>query len=435
MSEAADLRRVLLVEDDEALRAATEQALELAGFEPISFPSADRARSQLRPEFAGCVVTDIRMDGMDGLELMRLARSVDPDIPVILITGHGDVAMAVAALKEGAFDFLAKPFSSDQLSAAVRRALQSRTLVLDNRRLRSLSERADDEELLGTSEIMGKLRTIVGQIAMIDLDVLVEGETGTGKELVARALHRRSARALMPFAPVRCSSLDATGMTDLFGTDASPAATALSPIDGGVLFLDEIEALTAPLQTRLLAYLEARERQDVGDRGGVRVIAATRANLEEEVRAGRFRGDLFYRLSVLRLRVPPLRERREDVPLLFAQFIREALDKTRRKRFDLSAADRRKLLEYDWPGNSRELRSYAYSAVLNLSRTEQAMAAGSASLSERMANYERTLIVEALKQARGSISEACRTLKLSRQTLYEKIAKHGLDRDEYRGDS
>jgi two-component system C4-dicarboxylate transport response regulator DctD len=379
------------------------------------------------------MVTDIRMEGMDGLELMRFARGVDPEIPVILVTGHGDVAMAVAALKDGAFDFLAKPFSSELLSAAVGRALSARALVLDNRRLRLAAEEPGGDDLIGASEAISKLRTTVGQMAMIDLDVLVEGETGVGKELVARLLHKSSARALMPFEALRCSALGEAAAVELFGTEATEQGTGvLGRTAGGILFMDEIEALAAPVQTRLLAYLEARERDRTGDRAGVRIVAATRSNLEEEVREGRFREELFYRLGVLRLRIPPLRERREDIPLLFAQFVREALDRTRRKRFDLSAADRRKLLQYDWPGNAQELRSYAYSAVLNLSRTAHATVPAPAGLATRVASYERILIADALAQTGGSISGACRILGISRQTIYEKMAKHRLSREEFR---
>jgi two-component system, NtrC family, C4-dicarboxylate transport response regulator DctD len=409
---------------------ATEQALELAGFEPRTFASARLAHRAITSRFAGCVVTDIRMEGMDGLELMRAVQAIDPEIPVILVTGHGDVPMAVAALKQGAFDFLAKPFSTDLLTAAVRRALQSRALVLANRQLREAGEQSETDELIGSSEAMGKLRTLVGQMAMIDLDVLVEGESGTGKELIARSLHRRSARALMPFTALRCSSLGDSGLGELF--DAEGARPGLmSRAEGGALFLDEIEALAGPLQARLLAHLEQRERQ--GDaRTGVRVIAATRASLEEEVRAGRFREDLFYRLAVLRVRVPPLRERREDVPVLFAQFVREALDRTRRKRFDLSATDRRRLLEYDWPGNARELRSYAYSAVLGLPRGAAPSTKPPDTLAAQVAAYERTLIVEAVRLTGGKASEACRILGISRQTFYEKLAKHGLRLDIFR---
>ena len=431
MSDVPEQRAVILVEDDEPLRAATAQALELAGFEPQAFGSAGRARKAIGPSFAGCVVTDIRMDEMDGLELMRAVHATDPDIPVILVTGHGDVPMAVAALKDGAFDFLSKPFSTDQLTAAVRRALQSRALILDNRKLREAAEQAAPGDLIGTSEAMAKLRTTIGQMAMIDLDVLLEGEMGTGKELVARVLHRRSARALMKFTALLCSSLGESGLAGLFETrDAGPGP--LDELEGGVLFLDEIEALAPRLQARLHAYLEARERQMSEGSAGVRIIAATRVNLEEEVRTGRFREDLFYRLAVLRLRIPPLRERREDVPLLFAQFVHEALGRTRRKRFDLSAADRRRLIEHAWPGNGRELRSYAYSAVLGLPRAPAADAISPATLATQVAAFERSLILEAVQQTNGNASQACRILGVSRQTLYEKLSKHGLKLDQYR---
>ncbi len=431
MSEAGDLGTVFLVEDDEPVRIATAQALELAGFEARAFGSAEPARKAIRSSFAGCLVTDIRMDGMDGLELMRAVRGIDPEIPVILVTGHGDVAMAVAALKDGAFDFLAKPFSTDQLTAAVRRALQSRALVLENRRLRESADQEGAGDLVGTSEAMAKLRATVGQMAMIDLDVLLEGETGTGKELVARVLHRRSARALMPFTALLCSSLGDRGLVELFGAGEGDGGL-IGQLEGGVLFLDEIEALAPPLQARLLAHLEARERRIDEGRIGVRVIAATRVSLEDEVRAGRFREDLFYRLAVLRLRIPPLRERREDIPVLFARFVTEALARTRRRRFDLSAADRRRLLEHAWPGNARELRSYAYNAVLGLPQAPRSGDAAPASLAARVAAFERSLILETIEQTGGVATQACRILGISRQTLYEKLARHRLSLDDYR---
>ena len=431
MNQAEELRPVILIEDDEPLRLATAQALELAGFEPWAFAAAEAARAKIDARFAGCIVTDIRLEGMDGLELMRAAHVIDPEIPVILVTGHGDVPMAVAALKEGAFDFLAKPFSTDQLTAAVRRALQSRALVLDNRTLREAAEQAGAGELAGTSEAMASLRTMVGQMAMIDLDVLIEGETGTGKELVARALHGRSSRALMPFRAIRCSSLGDSGLGDLFGGARSEGGL-LGELEGGVLFLDEIDSLAPPLQARLLAHLEAREQHEGTSPGAARVIAATRVALDAEVEVGRFRADLFYRLGLLRLRIPPLRERREDIPVLFAQFVREALDRTRRKRFTISAADRRRLLEHDWPGNARELRSYAYNAVLGVPRVAAAVHETTGCLAARVAAYERSLLVEAIQQTQGRVSQACRILGISRQTFYDKAAKYGLRLERYR---
>jgi two-component system, NtrC family, C4-dicarboxylate transport response regulator DctD len=431
MSGPQQRHTVLLVEDDEPLRAATAQALDLAGFTPLACPSAEQALRKISAEFAGCVVTDIRMEGMDGLELMRAIQAVDPEIPVILVTGHGDVPMAVASLKDGAFDFLAKPFAVDQLNAAVRRALQSRALVLENRHLRLAADEAGSGELAGSSEAMAKLRTTVGQMAMIDLDVLLEGESGTGKELAARELHRRSGRALMPFTALRCSALGERGLGELFGTSETGPGL-MRHADGGVLFLDEIDALEISLQARLLAQLENRERQDSAERSGVRVIAATRVNLEDEVREGRFREDLYYRLAGLRVRIPPLRERREDIPVLFAQFVREALDRTRRKRFDLSASDRRRLLEYNWPGNARELRSYAYNAVLGLPRSAASETTPSGGLAAQMAAYERTILVEAIQQTGGKVSDACRILNISRQTFYEKVARHRLQLQRYR---
>lgn len=422
MTHFQDARDVMLVEDDDELRHATEEALELAGLEPQSFPSAAKALARIHTDFAGCVVTDIRMDGMDGLALMAAIHQRDREIPVILITGHGDVAMAVAALKDGAFDFLAKPFSNEQLMAAVRRALQARALVLENRALRRDGALSADE-IVGTSAAIEALRIKVGQLAMLDLDVLIEGESGSGKEIVAQTLHRRSARALMPFVVVRCSALGESSPR-LFSEDGTSLVDGAT---GGVLFLSEIEALPATLQARMLSFLEERDRAPENGPRPPRVIVASRTALDDAVREGRMREDLYYRLSVIRLRVPPLRERREDIPAMFARFVGEAIAQTRVKHFEMSASDRRRLLEYDWPGNSRELRNYAFSAVLGLQQKLPGSADPSRqTLSARMAAVERTLILEAIDAAGWNVSQACTMLGVSRQTLYEKIAKHNI---------
>ncbi|WP_423142334.1 sigma-54-dependent transcriptional regulator [Parablastomonas sp. CN1-191] len=422
MSTDLETAPVILVDDDDCLREATVQALELAGLAVQGFSGAARARARITSAFAGCVVTDIRMPGMDGLELAAALRAVDAEIPVILVTGHGDVAMAVAALKDGAFDFLTKPFSSDELVASVRRALASRALVLENRELRRQAS-VSGEEIVGTSAAMDVLRTRVGQIAMLDLDVMIEGEGGTGKETVARVLHRRSPRALRPFVAARCSALG----DGLFAAEPGGAGL-IDSAAGGTLFLDEIEALPAPAQARLIAYLDTRDASpDAADRFA-RVVVASRAPLDEAMRGGVLREDLFYKLAVVRLRIPALRERRDDIPLLFARFVGEAMDKTRRQRFALSSAERRHLLEYDWPGNGRELRNFAYSAVLGLARGGVPVGErGAPPLAKRMAAFERTLIVEALEAAEGSVSAACSELGVSRQTLYEKIERHRIE--------
>ncbi len=434
MSESSGAAKVMLVEDDASLREATAQALELAGFTPTTFESARRASLHLNSGFEGCLVTDIRMDGMDGLELLRHVQELDAEIPVILITGHGDIPMAVGALQKGAFDFLAKPFSVDQLMASVRRALQARSLVLDNRALRRNLSRST-HELDGASHAIEQLRNAVGQVAAIDLDVLIEGETGTGKELVARSLHRQSVRSRQPFVPVVCSALgEGNGAGELIGLPGESGPTGLLRQAGrGVLFLDEIDALSPPLQARLLACIEARDQAKPAGRSslmaGPRLVVASSNNLEQCVAAGQFRRDLFYRLSVLRVRVPPVRERREDILVLFAQFVQEALQKTGKRRFEMSATDRRRLLEYDWPGNVRELRNYAYGAVLNLPRSAATWSASATKLGlgQRLDQYEKLLMTDALIATQGNVSRASELLEVSRKSFYEKIAKYNLD--------
>lgn len=413
MTRASDSPDIILVEDDSVLREAVLQALELAGFVVDAFDSAVRALRYVLPSFCGCVVTDLRMDGMDGLQLFSRIRELDAEIPVILMTGHGDVAMAVRAMHDGAFDFLAKPFASDHLVATVRRALQSRRLVLDNRALRKAIADVPDG-MVAQSRAAALLRANVTQVALTRLDVLIEGEAGVGKEYWARHIHRQSNRCAQPF--VVLSAAFAAAMQDI--------VQAVDACAGGTLYLDDCDALPVAQQVRLAALLDARDRAD-SDVPGFRLVAALRhasqqASIDER---------LAQRIGALRLRVPPLRERRDDIPLLFAAFAREALDQMGRKRFEMSASDRKRLIEYDWPGNVRELRSYAFAAVLNLSRSTPRTAdeLPNTDLPTRVAQFERMCIVEALETTQGSVVRACSLLSTPRKTLYEKLARHGID--------
>lgn len=414
---------VMLVEDDAMLRAATMQALELAGFEVQPFDDAARASRHLMPSFAGCVVSDIRMAGMDGLQLFERARAVDPDIPVILITGHGDIGMAVRALHEGAFDFIAKPFATDHLAASIRRALQARHLVLDNRRLRQALA-TPQTGLIGSSRAMMHLRAMLAQLAAINLDVLIEGEAGTGKEVCARALHQQSPRAAAPFVVLPCATLAGTAVIE----------DAMRQARGGTLYLDGIDDLDAASQTLLVALLDARDRVQSAAAEQARVVAATATPLRLMADNGHVLGQLHYRLSAVTLQLPPLRERRDDIAPLFAHFVRDALDQTRKKRFDMSAADRKRLLEYDWPGNVRELKSYALAAVLNLPRHAMPPTgnAGQRNLATRVKAYERMLIIEALEATGGNIIRTSAILGTPRKTLYEKLAKLDIDPQGFR---
>lgn len=413
--------KVLLVEDDPALREATVQALELADFKVIAFERASLAARYLSPGFAGCVVTDIRMEGMDGLQLFAKVRELDPDIPVILMTGHGDIAMAVRAMHDGAFDFLAKPFATDHLAAVIRKALQSRQLVLDNRALRQ-AVAAPASDLVATSRIMAQVRATVAQLARIELDVLIRGEAGTGKELWARELHRQSSRHDRPFAALSAFAC---------GSDAE-LRSAIAHAQGGLLFLDGGDALPEPRQAQLVAVLDARDREgaDRHQSANFRLVVST----TESGEGGALAKGLQHRIGSVVVRLPPLRERRDDIAPLFARFVAEALAEVGRKRFEMSAADRKRLLEYDWPGNVRELRNYAFAAVLNLPR--KAMASGgqntSRELAGRLAEFERMVIVEALEATHGNVVRACQLLGTPRKTLYEKLNRLSIDPSRFR---
>lgn len=421
MRKAFENGRVFVVEDDAILREATIQALELSGLSVEGFDSAVRASRNLTPGFEGCVVTDIRMDEMDGMQLFARVRALDPEIPVILITGHGDIEMAVRAMRDGAFDFLAKPFGTDHLTAVVRKALQSRRLVLDNRALRDAIAKSSQEPV-AQSRIAGRLRANIAQVAQTNFDVRIVGESGAGKEYWATQIHRQSRRHARPFI-VRTA--------ERFLTDGDLNEVA-QDCAGGTLFLEECEALSAEQQFRLSSLLDKRERQytDTKKEADFRIIVATR----DDSASGVLQEALSHRIGAISLRVPPLRERREDIPILFAGFVRDALEQTGKKRFEMTATDRKRLIEYDWPGNIRELRNYAFGAVLNLPRRSlsEKGAADRATLTDRVLKYEKMLIVEALEAANGNVMQTSALLRTPRKTLYEKFARHGIDPSRFR---
>ncbi|MCQ4160395.1 sigma-54 dependent transcriptional regulator [Roseomonas sp. GC11] len=438
---------VLFVDDDAMLREANLQSLALDGLEAMAVPSAARALELVDEAFPGVVVTDIRMPGMDGLELFRRLRAADDGLPVILITGHGDIPMAVEAMRAGAFDFLAKPYPAARLVTAVRHALEQRRLVLENRRLtRAVALAEGDNTLLGGAPAMQRLRATLRQIADTDVDVLVEGETGSGKDVVAGALHRWSRRAHRPFVALNCGALPESVMeSELFGHEAGAFTGAqkrrvgrIEHADGGTLFLDEIEAMSHAMQVKLLRVLESREIAPLGTnevrRIDLRVVAATKLPLVELVRRGVFREDLYYRLHVVTLRVPPLRERREDVPLLFAHFLERAAKRFGRPVPPLEAALRDHLARHDWPGNVRELAHFAERVALGLAGGGENTPGEEASLAERVEAYEATLLREALAEYAGAVQPVLETLRLPRKTFYDKLRKYGIEPQAYRGE-
>jgi two-component system, NtrC family, C4-dicarboxylate transport response regulator DctD len=444
MSFFTDSQTIFFVDDDASLRAANVQTLDLAGLAIEAFADAASVLPHIARDFPGIVVTDIRMPGMDGLELRAAIHAIDPDIPVVLITGHADVTMAVRALHDGAFDFLAKPFAADHLVGVVRRALAHRALILDNRRLTAAAATIDSP-LIGESPAMERLRETIAQLAQADIDVLVEGETGTGKELVAHMLHRQSRRSAASLVAVNCAALPhELAEAELFGSDLIDRTSGklgqagrIRSAHRGTLFLDEIDTMHAVVQAKLLRVIEEREVQPVGASApepvDLRVVAATKTDLMDAVRAGDFREDLYYRLHVVKLRIPPLRERRSDIPQTFAYFLDEAAAKMGAEGFRIDDAVRRHLVEHDWPGNVRELKNFAYSVVLDLpSDPGRSTLAPDMSLAERMARFEATILRDTLAAAKGDIPAAMALLGVPRKTLYDKLARHAINPKDFR---
>jgi len=438
---------VAFVDDDAALRGANVQTLELAGFDGRPFDSARAALEVLDENFTGVVVTDVRMPQIDGLQLFRRIKAIDPDLPVILISGHGDIDMAVDAMHDGAYDFLAKPFAAERLVESVRRAAEKRSLVMANRKLRELAaQSAADGPLIGQAPAIVRLRETLRHIADADVDVLVVGETGSGKEVVARLLHDWSKRAAKRFVALNCGALPETVIeSELFGHEPGAFTGAqgrriglIEHADGGTLFLDEIESMPPATQVKLLRVLEQRTITPLGTNASravdLRVVAAAKVDLGAPAQREHFREDLFYRLNVVTLRVPPLRERREDVPLLFAHFLAQATQRFGRPMPEIGNPVRARLNTHDWPGNVRELSHFAERIALGVAEMElrQPDAADSdATLPQRIERYEAQLIREALAFNKGDVQRTIEALGIPRKTFYDKLNRHGIDRASF----
>jgi two-component system C4-dicarboxylate transport response regulator DctD len=417
MDEPKDVS-VVLVEDDEDVRLGAEQALDLAGLRVAAFGSVEAARAAVLPGGATVVVSDVRLPGTGGLEWQRELLALDAQLPVILLTGHGDIAMAVQAMRDGAYDFLAKPFAADQLVAVVRRAADKRRLTLQVQALRRQLDAVQGLEaaLIGRSAAIARVRQQVAALAPSAADVVVQGEAGTGKALIARSLHEHGGRREGPFVSLNCAALaEAEG--------GLPALVAEAC--GGTLFLDEVEALSPAAQLKLFQALQAPSFDG-------RLVAATRADLRALGDQGRFRSDLFYRLGVAFIAVPPLRERRDDVPVLFEHFVLAAARRYRQPVPELTPSQMAELLGHAWPGNARELRNVADRFVLGLLGDQllgpEAQGELPAGLAEQMALVERTILEDELRRHGGDVSAVSRVLRVPKPTLYEKLRRLGLGR-------
>jgi len=440
--------RVLLIDDEEELRLSTAQALELSGFSVTMLSSAEHALELIGYSFDGVVVSDIRMPGMDGMTLLQKVRELDAEIPVILVTGHGDVQLAVNAMRNGAYDFMEKPFTAQYLSGVIHRAMDKRSLVLENRRLRAVAGKRDDLEtrLPGRTQVMVDLRYRIRAIGAADADTLIIGATGAGKEVVARALHDVSNRANRPFVAINCAALPQNLIeSELFGHEAGAFPGAIRArygkfehARGGTILLDEIGSMPIDIQARFLRVLQERVITRLGSNDivelDVRFIATSKVDLEAEVAAGRFRPDLLYRLNVATVHVPSLAQRRSDIPLLFLHLVREAAARYGREDREVPQSVIADIATREWPGNVRELRNAADRFVLGLSseNAEQVVTDEDNRqphrLADKVASYERDLIARSIALNAGNLKAVYEALGISRKTLYEKMQKYGLDK-------
>jgi two-component system C4-dicarboxylate transport response regulator DctD len=439
---------VFLVEDDPLVRKGYQQALALADIPVRGFGDAESMLAALALELPALVICDVRLPGQDGMAVLRQLRQFDRDLPVLLMTGHGDVAMAVAAMREGAHDFIEKPFPTERLLASVRSALEKRALLLENRQLRARAGVGGADSIIGQSPAMQRIRQLVRTLAPTGVDILLNGETGAGKEVVARAIHEASGRR-GAFVAINCGALPETVFeSELFGHEAGAFTGAgkrrigrIEHASGGTLFLDEIESMPLSLQVKLLRVLQERSVERLGSNAAIavdcRVVAASKVDLQALAEAGQFRADLYYRLNVVSLDLPPLRERREDIPLLLAHFLQQAATRFQRPVADWTPADLARWSAHDWPGNVRELKNVAERWALGLPDalpgTVTSLAPSGASLAEQVDAAERRIIEDALRACSGQVAKAAEVLRLPKKTLYDKLTRLGVVAENFRG--
>ncbi|MFO1122995.1 MAG: sigma-54 dependent transcriptional regulator [Hyphomicrobiales bacterium] len=446
---------ILVVDDDPANISRTREALADIGLPVIGAADGREALAEISrlagPHgFAGIVITDLKMPVMDGQELLGRIRQDDPELPVIVISAYGEVASAVAAMRAGAYDFLERPIVAEDLKSRVERALRTRALAIDNRRLRSeLANRPGiATRIIGNSTAIQKLREDAASIAGTDATVLIHGATGTGKEVVARVLHEFGKRSRARFVAINCGALSENMIeSELFGheagafTDAKQRRIGLAEhAKGGTLFLDEIESMPLGLQVKLLRMLQERVIVRLGSNEeikiDVRVVAATKTDLREAANRKEFREDLYYRLNVAELYIPALNDRRDDIPLLFDHFVNEFAARHQREPLRPAPAQVEALIAHDWRGNVRELRNVAERFVLGLGGSHSSLldaeAGASRPLPEQLDAIEAMLIRNALAADHGHVQAAADRLGLPRRTLSEKMRKHGLDGQDFR---
>ena len=445
--------QILLIDDELTILEALEEMLELEGFSVTCFSDPESALAQVQPDMPAVILSDVRMPGLDGLALLGMIKAIDADLPVVLMSGHGDIPMAIAAVKEGAFDFLEKPLTPEKLIIRLQQASEQRAQNLQDRKLQQNPQGrpAIEQFIIGEAPATQQIREQVLALSQTSVDTIIYGETGSGKDVVARALHEFSHRHEQRFVAINCGGMTESIIeSELFGHEAGSFTSAnrrhigkIEAANGGTLFLDEIESMPISVQIKLLRVLQDRCIERVGGSElipvSLTVIAASKDDLAQMSERGEFRKDLYYRLNVASLRIPPLRERPEDAVALFRYYSLQAGQRFSKLVPALEPEQIMKLQQYDWPGNVRELKNAADRFVIgiagdgfNLARTGEQSDDQETGLESRIDEYERQLIIEALKANQGIVNKAADYLSLTRKTLYRKMKKHALDKWDFK---
>ena len=440
--------KILVVDDEAIVRESLRDWLSDAGYQVLTAENGPKALAIIETERMGIVIADLVMPGMDGIELMKRAKENQPNIEVIIITAYGSIPTAIAAMKEGAYDYIEKPFCPERAELLVKKLAEHQELVEENLSLRQrLEDHYRFENIIAKSSKMQRVIEVIKIVAKSNATVLITGESGTGKELVARAIHSQSHRQGKPFVAVSCAALPESLLeSELFGHEKGSFTGAYAQKKGkfefanrGTLFLDEVGEMSANIQVHLLRVLEEKEFTRVGGnepiKVDVRVISATNKDLKRAIATGEFREDLYYRLNVVTIELPPLRERKEDVPLLAQHFLNKFALENQKEITGFSPEATEFLLGYDWPGNVRELENAIERAVILAKDSlitvadlpqENISLARSAPIGKKLKEAEKNHILNVLSETGGNYSEAARTLGITRMTLYNKAREYGL---------
>jgi len=442
--------RILIIDDEQTIIEALTELLELEDFQVDTFLDAQQALDSLNKNSPVVVLCDVKMPKMDGMSVLSRLQALDSELPILLMSGHGDIPMAIEAMKEGAYDFLEKPLQPAKLISQLERAIEKRRLILENRSLKqNLANQTGLENfIIGESAAIKGIRQHVTALAQANVDTIIYGDTGCGKDVVARALHQFSRRHESRFIAINCGGISESLIeSELFGHEAGSFTGAnkrhigkIEAANGGTLFLDEIETMPLPVQIKLLRVLQDRTIERVGSTQPIpvelTVIAASKDDLAQLGEEGKFRKDLFYRLNVASLTIPPLKDRPEDVLPLFHYYARKASEQFDRPLPELTPEYLAFLLEQKWPGNVRELKNAVDRFVLGITETSLATLKrdedSNGSYEERMEQFERSILEQGLRASGGQLNEAAELLDLSRKTLYRKMKKHQLDKQVFK---